>query len=135
MVHSSLPFEVLLYFNYYYLILFIIGECILYIFKITHLPYSSDAILVDSFILKFFCSIQFCRIHTGRKGNLTGKNSFIVVSLLLTVPSFIGILYILFIQLKVLRLEVIFCYIEIVLELSQVVFGLLHLCAGKRNKY
>lgn len=110
-------------------------ECVLYFFKISHLPYSTDAILIDSLVFKFFCSIQFCRIHTGRKGNLTGKNTFVIVSLLLIIPSLIGILYIVFIQLKVLKLEVILCYVEVALELAELVFGLLHLCANKRNKF
>lgn len=135
MVQSSLPFEVLLYFNYYYFIVFAIIECILYIFKITHLPYSTDAILIDTFVFKFFCSVEFCRIHAGRKGNLTGKNTFLVVSLLLNVPSLIGTLYILLVQLKVLRIEVILCYFETTLQLLELVFGLFHICAIKRNKY
>ncbi|XKL64216.1 hypothetical protein PGB90_004302 [Kerria lacca] len=135
MVQSSLSFEVLLYFNYYYFIIFVVCECILYFFKISHLPYSTDAILVDIFVFKFFCTIQFCRIHTGRKGNLTGKNTFIIVSLLLIIPSLIGILYITLIQLKILRLEMILCYVEIMLQFLEFIFGLLHLCANKRNKY
>lgn len=135
MVQSSLPFEVLLYLNYYYFLTFIVCECVLYFFKITHLPYSANAILTDSLVFKFYCSIQFCRIHTGRKGNLTGRNTFLVVCLLLKIPSFVGILYIVLIQLKVLRIEVILCYVEVILEVFELLFGLFHLCANKRNKF
>ena len=135
MVQSSLPFEVLLYLNYYYFLAFIICECILYFFKITHLPYSTDAILIDSLVFKFYCSIQFCRMHTGRKGNLTGKNTFLIICLLLEIPSLIGTVYIILIQLKVFRLEVILCYVEVTLEAFELIFGLFHLCANKRNKF
>lgn len=135
MVQSSLPFEVLLYLNYNYFIVFVIAELVLYLFKISHLPYSTDAIFIDGLIFMFYCSIQLCRIHSGRKGNLTGRNTYIIVSLLLIIPSLIGILYITLIQLKVLRLEVILCYIEVVMEIAELIFGLFHLCANKRSKY
>ncbi len=135
MVQSSLPFEVLLYFNNYYFFVFVFCECILYFFKVTHLPYSSDAILVDCLVFKFFCSIQLCRIQAGRKGNLTGKNTQIVISLLLIVPSVVGLLYIILIQLKVLRLEIILCYVEMAFEFLEFLFGVLHLCSKNRNKY
>lgn len=135
MVQSSLPFEILLYLNYYYFLTFVICECILYLLKLSHLSYSTDAIVIDCFVFIFFCSVQFCRIHTGRKGNFTGKNTIIIVSLLLVIPSLIGILYIVLIQLKVFRIEVILCYVEVTLEFTELCFGLLHLCANKRKKY
>lgn len=135
MVQSSLPFEVLLYLNYYYFIVFVITECVLYFFKISHLPYSTDAIFIDGLVFMFHCSIQLCRIHAGRKGNLTGRNTYVIVSLLLIIPSLVGILYFTLIQLKVLRLEVILCYIEVFMEMFELIFGLFHLCATKRSKY
>lgn len=135
MVQSSLPFEVLLYLNYYYFIVFAISECVLYIFKISHLPYSTDAIFIDGLIFKFYCTIQLSRIHAGRKGNLTGRNRYVIISLLLIIPCMIGILYFTLIQLKVLRLEVILCYIEVLMEIFELIFGMFHLCATKRSKY
>ena len=73
-------------------------------------------------ILKLLCILKFinnldliCIVTTiaAQKGNLTEKNIGIILSLLLSVPSILGVLFLLLWQTYVLRVDVVLAGIEL----------------------
>lgn len=135
MVQSSLSFEIVMYLHMYYFKMFTACEIVLYLFKITHLPYSFHAIVTDLLIFTFLYAIESSRINVGRKGNFTGRTKLVVMSLLMVIPSIVGVAYIMFLQLKVLRLEVILCYVQLTMQILELLLGLLYICAYRIKKY
>lgn len=123
MVNSSLGYEILLYLNTYYYCFFAVAEVGVFIFKINHLPYPAGVLISEILILLLLTCTEASRIFVGRKGNLTEKIFSIVISIGLTVPSIIGVLYFLRWQTYVLRLEVILCGIQLILEGLELCFA------------
>ncbi|XP_039289371.1 transmembrane protein 216-like [Nilaparvata lugens] len=133
MTSSSLMFEVLMYLNSYYFGAFAVCELMMTVFKMVNLPYPNRNIVLELMIIILLCCIQYARIFLGRKGNLTQKAGPIMMSLFLTIPSFLSVVYLLLWQTYVLRLEVILCYIELVMECLESVLGVV--CIGSFYKY
>lgn len=125
MVQSSLIYAVLLYLHYYYFSMFVVAEFIINVYKIITLPFEHGILLTEILIYIFLMLLEYMRIFFGRKGNLTRKENSIVVSIILTLPSGLGMLYILLWQSYVLRLEVILCSIQLFLQFIEFVCSIL----------
>lgn len=99
----------------------------------------------DFSILLTVCILELVRVYIARKGNLLEESKVlgayvfhnnllfffiawpVVVAILLTIPSAIGILYLMIWQSWVLRFEYIICCIQLALQSTEVVFGVLSL--------
>lgn len=125
MVNSSLFYEVLMYLNSYYFGTFVICEILLDVFKIWTLPYPFNNIILEVSILLLLCCVEYIRIYLGRKGNLTVTSLPLIISNFLLCPSVTGIIYLLLWQTYVLRLEVILCYIQLVMQTLEFIISVI----------
>ncbi|KAK9511527.1 hypothetical protein O3M35_000166 [Rhynocoris fuscipes] len=114
------------YFNYYYYCMFSVTTLLLYFYKLFHLPYPAGHVASELLIFALLCSVQYMRLYLCRKGNLTDCWAPVFVSLLLEIPSMLGILYFLLWQTYVLRIELIIIYVEIIFEILCFILSLLH---------
>ena len=80
--------------------------------------------------LNLFISTFF--LLTGRKGNLTERVIAVVVSLLLTIPSVFGAIYILIWQTYVLRAEVILVAIQLAFLALELIFAIVSIITFAR---
>ncbi|CAH4035268.1 unnamed protein product [Pieris brassicae] len=103
MVNSSLAYEILLYINSFYFGLFAT------------------------------CELEAARLILGRKGSLSEKDVPVMFSVLLTVPSITGVLYLLIWQVVVLRIEYIWCTLMLSLQSLEFIFAsmfIVTMCRG-----
>jgi transmembrane protein 216 len=124
-MNSSLLFEILLYLNSFYFSMFALCEFGMGLFKVVNLPYPTGTVISEFLLLLFLCCIEFVRICMGRKGNLTERVLPVLVSIGLTIPSILGVVYFLIWQTYVLRLEVVLCSIQLTLQGLELTFALL----------
>ena len=97
----------------------------LFIFKMSILPYPSGNIVAEIFLLAFLGAIEWVRIFMGKKGNLTEALMSIALSVIFTAPSVLALLYLLLWQTYVLRLEVILVSFALTFEGIELLFALL----------
>nr|XP_045593848.1 transmembrane protein 216-like [Procambarus clarkii] len=130
---SSLPYQILLYLNGWYLAFFMIVEMLIYVFKTFVLPYPPGNIVAEVFLLVFFGSIDAVRIFMGKKGNLTERIISLLISIIFTAPSVLAMLYLLLWQTYVLKIEIILISITIIFEGIELVFALLTVVAISKS--
>ena len=89
-VRSSLPLQVLLYLNQWYLLFWIVIEALCFVFKAQTLPYSS--LVLGGEIALFICLflVDLFRIYFGTKGNLTERNVGLIASIIVGIPCIGG---------------------------------------------
>lgn len=133
MVNSSLAYEILLYLNSFYFGMFAICEIWLTIFKTFNFPYPVGSFVSEIILLILLCCTEAIRIFLGRKGNLTERSFPVLISIVLTVPSVLGVVYFLIWQTYVLRLEMILCIIQLSLHGLELIFAFLSLCTNIKN--
>lgn len=130
-VLSSLPLEMLLYLNGFYLGFFFIAEVLLFVYKGEVLYYASDNLALDVILLFLLGGMETLRIFFASKGNLTERTLTMLGSVVLLIPTAVLVVYFLLWQTYVLRIDVIITAIflglqciELVLSLvSMVIFG------------
>lgn len=93
-VRSSLPLQVLLYLNQWYLVFWLIVEALCFVFKGQILPFARDVLggEIALFIILFL--VDLFRIYFATKGNLTERNIGVLVSIIVSVPCIGGRLFI-----------------------------------------
>ena len=158
-VRSSLPLQVLLYLNQWYLLFWIIVEALCFVFKGQTLPFASSVLggEIALFIILFF--VDLFRIYFGTKGNLTERNVGILISIIISIPCigglciqivkvkmnyhiikvsfffvFKGFLYFLLWQHYVLRIELIINAIQLVFLALEVVLKIIALIVFARSR-
>ncbi|XP_019866256.2 transmembrane protein 216-like [Aethina tumida] len=123
-MNTSLTFEVLLYLNSYYFGLFAVCEIGMNIVK--YINFSNlEHFSTDFGILMAVCVIELFRVILARRGNLTEKKWPVFIAILLTIPSSVGVIYIMIWQSEVLRFEYIICAIQLGLQIIEIVTGIL----------
>lgn len=122
---SSLPYQILLYLNGWYLAAFLTMEVLMLIYKISVLPYPTGNIMAEVFLFIFLAAVESVRIFMGKKGNLTEQMISIVLSVIFAAPSVLAMLYLLLWQTYVLHLEVILVSLALVFEGVELLFALL----------
>lgn len=115
-MHSSVFFQILTFFNLWYLAIFTLAEIALYIFKFFYLPYPASYAACDIIILVLALILELLRIEMGRNGNLTERQVPIIACLILTVPCVVAAVYVLLWQTYVLRIEIILSSIMFVFQ-------------------
>lgn len=131
-------FEVLMYLNSYYFGIFSIWELITYIIKLIlrNRTYSeSEVVIRESLVYFSFCVTEIFRIYFGRKSDTSDKPVFMIISIVLIIPSAACVSYLLIYQICIIRLEKMLCGFQIVLLVCELFFGLIHLFTYRRDKY
>lgn len=121
-MHSSAFFQILTFFNLWYLVIFTIAEVILYVFKFMHLPYHGSYAACDILILIFALVLELLRIQVGRNGNLTERQVPMIACLVLTVPCVLAAVYQLLWQTYVLRIEIILASVMFVFQGLEILY-------------
>ncbi|KAK2154934.1 hypothetical protein LSH36_253g02073 [Paralvinella palmiformis] len=96
------------------------------------LPYASGILAAEIILLFLLLGLEVLRIFFGRKGNLTERVISVVVSLVLTIPSVFGSIYILIWQTYVLRAEVILVAIELTFLALELIFAIVSIITFAR---
>ncbi|KAJ2941498.1 hypothetical protein O0L34_g14544 [Tuta absoluta] len=141
MVNASLAYEILLYINSFYFGLFAmceLGTLILKTILIYDMYTDSEGsatlkLGTDYGILLGFFIIETTRLILGRKGSLSERDVPVMFSVALTVPSILGVLYLLCLQVVVLRIEYIWCtlmFTVLVLEFIFACIFVVSMCRG-----
>lgn len=130
-------FEVLMYLNSYYFGIFSIWEFITYMIKLAlrNQTYHSDIIIRESLVYLLFCLTEIFRIYFGRKSDTSDKPVFMIISIILVFPSCGCVVYLLFEQICIIRLEKMLCGFQLVLLSCELFFGLIHLFTYRKDKY
>lgn len=124
-VNSSLAYEILLYLNSFYLGMFFVCEVAMGILKAINVSYPENALLTEAGIFSALCLVEVIRIFLGRRGNLASKKVPVFFSVILTIPSAIGVCYFLIYQTYILRLEYIWCAVMLMFHILELAFAIL----------
>ncbi|XP_071943603.1 transmembrane protein 216-like [Antedon mediterranea] len=122
---SSLPLQILLYFNGWYFAFFWICEILIFAYKGTVLPYPGSNLAGEIVLLFTLLAVETVRIFIGKKGNLTEKLPHLGVSVALCVPVIFVYVYYLVWQTYVLRVEVILNVIQLIFLAFEFIFSLI----------
>ncbi|XP_072934444.1 transmembrane protein 216-like [Epargyreus clarus] len=130
MVNSSLAYEILLYINSFYFGLFATCELGTLILKSVLIGGKYDdseknrmSLGQDYGVLVALFIVEAARLILGRKGSLSERDIPVMFSVLLTVPSIMGVVYLLAWQVVVLRIEYIWCTLMLSLQMLEFIFA------------
>ena len=107
---SSLPLQILFFFNGWYDAAFTIAMAALYAWKGSTLPYPDELrpmLGLEVAIVFLLAIIEYARIFLGTKGNKTEQPGPLLMSLGLGVPSMIAYVYFLRLQIYVTRADLV----------------------------
>lgn len=122
-IRSSLPYILLLYFNAWYLTLFMLTEIAVFIWKGTLLPYEEGTFAAEIILLIITGIAAAMQIRIGQQGNLTERATASVISLLLILAVLVGSLHLLLWQTYVLWIEAGLIFVELAFLAFEMVFA------------
>ncbi|XP_064396929.1 transmembrane protein 216-like [Halichondria panicea] len=132
---SSLPLQVVLYFNGWFLVLFYIAEMALLIYKATtSASYPPGNLAAEVILLLILCLLDIIRIYYGAKGNLTERKLPLLLSLLFVPPLVGGYLYLTVWQTTIHRLEYVLLALGYTGLLLELVIGAITLIVFQRSE-
>ena len=100
--NTLLPLSIITYYNFLYSLFYLISVAILFIYKGFVLPYPPQSIGPEIAGFIFFMIIQFFRIRLVNQGNKSEVKSSLLLSILLSIPVIMGVVYLLKYQAYVL---------------------------------
>ena len=112
---SSLPLQVLLFFNGWYDCIYVVISVLEYIYKGSRLPYPTGALGLEIFGIFMIAVIEPCRLIVASRGNKTETVGPLAWNLGLSIPLFGAYAYYLRYQVFVLRLDQVLNIIAVVL--------------------
>ncbi|CAH0401654.1 unnamed protein product [Chilo suppressalis] len=133
-VNSSLAYEILLYLNSFYLGMFFVCEVAMGILKAINVSYPENALITEAGIFSALCLVEVIRIFLGRRGNLASKKIPVFFSVILTIPSAVGVCYFLIYQTYILRLEYIWCAVMLMFHALELAFAILFIFTVCKNQ-
>ncbi|XP_049880946.1 transmembrane protein 216-like [Pectinophora gossypiella] len=133
-INSSLAYEILLYLNSFYLLMFFVCEVAMGILKAINVTYPENALVTEGGIFLALCLVEVVRIFLGRRGNLASKKLPVFLSVVLTIPSAIGVCYFLIYQTYILRLEYIWCAVMLMFHALELGFAILFILTVCKNQ-
>lgn len=112
--------------------------------KFVNLDYKQQDLIQETIVLLGLCLLESVRIHLGKKGSLSDHGEFSIklavqstngfflgyqvwLSVVLSIPVSMGVIYLLFLQTHVLKLEYILCALMLLLQMTELVFAILFL--------
>ncbi|XP_013185161.1 transmembrane protein 80 [Amyelois transitella] len=129
MVNASLAYEILMYINSFYFGLFAtceLGTLVLksaIITSVYEVQKDPTKIGQDYGVLLGLFVVEAARLILGRRGSLSEKDAPVLISVVLTIPSILGVLYLLIWQVVVLRIEYIWCTLMLAIQSLELVFA------------
>ncbi|XP_022121029.1 transmembrane protein 216-like [Pieris rapae] len=132
-VNSSFAYEILMYLNSFYLGMFFVCEVAMGILKAINVSYPENALLTEAGIFCALCLVEVMRIFLGRRGNLASKKVPVFFSVILTIPSAVGVCYFLIYQTYILRLEYIWCAVMLIFHALELAFAILFIFTVCKN--
>ncbi|KAK7866041.1 hypothetical protein R5R35_008553 [Gryllus longicercus] len=113
MFDCTFLFVVVLYLNSFYFGIFAVLEFAMCVTKSIALPYPAGNIVSELLLLLFLSGVEGARILLGLKGNLLQKTLFLVLFVIFTAPSTLGVVYYLVWQTYVLKIDMLLCAIQL----------------------
>ena len=95
--------------------------------KAINLNYEDGKLLRETCVLLGLCLLESIRIHLGKKGSLSDHGWQVILSVFVTIPCAAGVIFLLWKQSHVLKLEYILCALMLLLQLTELVFATLFL--------
>jgi len=120
---SSLPLQILLYFNVWWSPVWFLSSLILLVYKGLALPYPQSIYGAEIVFIIALVFIDFTRIFIGTKANKTLHFPSILFFLFLTSGLVLGCVYFLLWQTYVMRLDIVVGSIEIVFAGAEFLVG------------
>ncbi|CAM9149169.1 unnamed protein product [Discosporangium mesarthrocarpum] len=111
---SSLPLQILLYFNGWFSCFFFALAVCTYVYKDWRYYYPSGALELEISTIVVFAVVEAVRIFLASKGNKTEQINPLLMSLGLAVPVVLVYIYNLALQTYVLRLDVIVAVVGLI---------------------
>jgi transmembrane protein 216 len=105
--HSSLPLEILIYFNWHYAVLFFVLNILLYVYKAVVYYYPSQYLGWEMTAVFMYFAIEIVRLMIGSKGNKTSDTQSVITFWVLTVPILVYHSYLLDLQTYVMRVDLV----------------------------
>mmetsp|Transcript_3895 Transcript_3895/g.7849 ORF Transcript_3895/g.7849 Transcript_3895/m.7849 type:complete len:143 (+) Transcript_3895:981-1409(+) len=121
---SSLPLQILLFFNTWYSLLWFTVNFALYIFKAYSYQFPYAAFEWEIVMLFLMAFIENARIFLASRGNKTEQIPPLVWSIALSIPMIVGYVYFLTMQTFVLRIDVITNTIALVFVSLELLFSI-----------
>ena len=104
---SSLPLEVLTFFNWWYIFFYLTVSFCLFLYKSFRFYYAPNTITWEIFMLFLLSFLEILRLYFSSKGNKTEQLSSLVISFSLSVPIILGYAYFIALQTFVLKIDLI----------------------------
>jgi len=125
---SSLPLQILLYFNGWWDVLYTVIMLVLFIWKDNRLPYHDelqDLLGLEIGLVFALGLLEYARILLGSRGNKTEQAGPLIGCLLLSCPAIVANVYYLHLQIYVTRADVIVNSISLIFIGLEVFLALL----------
>ena len=104
---SSLPLQMLIYFNWHYIVFYFWINLALLTFKAARYYYPGRYLGWDIVIIFLYAIVEGTRLLFASKGNKTSQTGPLLISILLTLPIIVLHAYYIEIQTYVLRVDVV----------------------------
>mmetsp|Transcript_18867 Transcript_18867/g.32473 ORF Transcript_18867/g.32473 Transcript_18867/m.32473 type:complete len:144 (+) Transcript_18867:41-472(+) len=121
---SSLPFQVLVYFNSWYCGIYFWLNIAIFIYKGLNLPYPPNTFGWEVVFIVVYVPVELCRLFLGSKGNKTEHAGPMYWFLLLSAPVAFGNIYYMILQIYVLRIDQVLNVINLVFIGLEVIFAI-----------
>ncbi|KAM4721602.1 transmembrane protein 80 [Rhinophrynus dorsalis] len=115
LVLSSVPLQILLYFNIVYYVFYFLATLLMIIYKSQVFSYPDSNLALDVCLLFVMAFLESIRIYLGTKGNLTEEEIPLGFSLIITVGNVFLSIYFLVWETYILRADVIINSILLIL--------------------
>lgn len=121
---SSLPLQILLFFNRVWAFLWFFVLLGVFIWKGVALPYPDHRLAPEILLLFAYLFLENLRLFLNSRGNKTENRLLLGLSMLLMLPSALANIYYIVFQIYVLRIDEIFNIISLIFLVLELIFGL-----------
>ena len=120
---SSLPLQVLIFFNWHYLVFFFLLNLALFTYKSVNFYYPSDYLGWDITIDFLYAITESCRLLLKSKANKTSQMDGMFWALILGLPIITAHAYLIALQTYVLRIDLVINSIAFVMVGIEMIVG------------
>ncbi|VDN84994.1 unnamed protein product [Brugia pahangi] len=132
-VRSSLPLQLTLYLNRPISCIFVAVLLLLYLFKVSILPYATNVKICEFLLIILFIPNEMMRLYWARKGNLTETSGYLSFALLLNALTLMLCIYWALFQSYVLFIEFIVVCVEAFLVIIETLFAIIAVANFSRS--
>mmetsp|Transcript_5612 Transcript_5612/g.12967 ORF Transcript_5612/g.12967 Transcript_5612/m.12967 type:complete len:145 (-) Transcript_5612:620-1054(-) len=120
---SSLPLQILLFFNRVWVFCWFLVLLGVFIWKGTALPYPDTRLAPEILLLFAYLFVENVRLFLCSKGNKIESRLIVLLSTSLMIPSALANVYYIFFQIYVLRIDEIFNVISLIFLVLELAFS------------